>query len=217
MFTKVSVLVPTRQRTVRLRTMIASFEATTGHAPNAELVFRLDDDDIATLACLAHERHTVLVGPRLSGYRSMSAFYNELAQAATGDVLLCGNDDMVFQTVGWPALVLDAANRYPDGLFDFGVSTHNADHYPFSIVSRAITERLGFLWDPRVFWGDIFLRDVMAAFGRCEALPQVVIRHDWAGDEASQNEIYQRDPTYWTGTHARAVADAVAVLRGVAA
>lgn len=211
-FTKVSVLVPTRNRPDRLRTLLASFKRTTDGA--AELVFRADDDDPETVAVLAGYR--TIVGPRLEGYRSLPAFYNELVPVATGDVFLCGNDDMLFQTPGWPSLVLEAANRYPDGLFNFGVATYNADHYPFSIVSRALTERLGFLWDERIFWGDIFLRDVLAALGRCEMLPQVEIRHDWSGDEASQNEIYRRDPTYWTGTHARAVADAVARLQRAA-
>lgn len=212
-FTKVSVLVPTRNRPTFLRVLLSSFAQTTDGA--AELVFRVDEDDLETQALLAG--WPVIVGPRLNGYRSLPAFYNDLLAIATGDVLMCGNDDMVFLTPGWPARVLAEANKYPDGLFDLGVSTHNADHYPFAIVSRALTERLGFLWDPRIFWGDLFLRDIMAAFGRCVMVPSVAIEHAWAGDEASQNTIYQRDPTYWTGTHARAVADAVARLQEVAA
>lgn len=218
MYTKVSVLVPTRSRLEHLRAMLASFFATTLGA-GAELLLRVDDDDQPTIDMLMNGPWPVaiLVGPRLDGYRSLPAFYNELAAAATGDVLLIGNDDMVFATPGWPALVLEAANRYPDGLFNFGVRAHNEGHYPFSIVSRKAADRLGFLWDPRIFWGDIYLRDVMAAFGRCERLPSVEITHNWAGDEASQNQIYVRDPGYWEGTHARAVREAVAKLADMVA
>lgn len=222
--TKVSVLVPTRQRRARLETLLASFERTTGQDSScAELVFRVDDDDPETVAFLTARGHRLIVGPRRQGYQSLPSFFNELAAAATGDVLCCGNDDMVFQTVGWPALVLAAANQYPDGLFDLGVTTHNETHYPFSIVSRAVVERLGFLWDPRIFWGDLFLRDVMAAFGRSVMIPAVAIAHDWAGHQPDQvfresdKQILRRDPTYFTGTHARAVQDAVDRLRGVAA
>lgn len=210
MYSKVSVLVPTRGRPDHLRTLLASY-ARTLVGETSELVFRVDDDDLETREILADQPH-VVVGPRLDGYRSLPTFYNELLAASTGDVLLCGNDDMAFQTYGWAPLVLEAANRYPDGLFNFGVKAHNESHYPFSIVSRQVANRLGFLWDPRIFWGDIYLRDVMRAFGRCELLPTVEILHNWAGDEASQNQIYVRDPSYWHGTHARAVADAVAVL-----
>lgn len=213
MYTKVSVLVPTRGRPEQLRTMLASFAETTDGA--ADLVFRVDDDDVDTLALL--EGHAVIVGPRLDGYRSLPLFFNELAAVATGDVLLIGNDDMVFRTPGWPALILEAANRYPDGLFDIGVQTHNVTHYPFACVSKALTERLGFLCDPSVFWVDIYLRDVMQAFGRCVRLPSVKILHNWSGDEKSQNQIYVRDPSYWHGTHARAVAAAVEKLSGVPA
>jgi hypothetical protein len=148
----------------------------------------------------------------------MPTFFNELAKAATGDVLLCGNDDMLFRTPGWPGQLLEAANAYPDGLFDLGVTTHNESHYPFSIVSRAATERLGFLWDPRIFWGDIFLRDVMRAFGRAVMVPSVRIDHDWVGFRPDQvfvesdKDILGKDPTYWSGTHATAVADAIATL-----
>lgn len=217
MFSKISVLVPTRGRLDRLRTMLESY-ARTSVEGTSELVFRVDDDDAPTLEALAGQQ--VVVGPRLNGYASMPTFFNEMFTASTGDVLLCGNDDMVFKTPGWAPLILAAANRYPDGLFNFGVKAFNETHYPFSIVSRLAAERLGFLWDPRIFWGDIFLRDVMAAFGRCEMLPHVEIDHDWIGfnpDETfrqgNQNDIWRRDPNYWAGTHARAVHDAVTKLR----
>jgi len=211
-FTKVSVLVPTRNRADRLQRLIASFTETTDGA--AELVFRCDYDDPETYRAVAGFRN--MIGPQLDGYRSLPAFFNELAQIATGDVLMCGNDDMVFRTPGWPSIILAAANQYPDGLFDFGVTTHNATHFPFSIVSKTVVERLGFLWDPRIFWGDIFLRDVMGAFGRSLPLPAVDIAHEWMGNEAEQNTIYLRDPSYWSGTHAQAVAEAVAKLRSAA-
>jgi hypothetical protein len=223
-FTKISVLVPTRQRLARLETLLASY-ARTVHPLNhdAELVFRVDDDDHDTALFLAALGHLMIVGPRRQGYQSLPSFFNELLPASTGDVLLCGNDDMVFKTPGWPALVLAAANLFPDGLFDLGVTTLNETHYPFSIISRAAAERLGFVWDPRIFWGDLFLRDVMAAFGRSVMIPAVEIEHDWAGHHPdrvfveSDKHILRRDPTYFQGTHARAVRDAVDRLRGLAA
>jgi hypothetical protein len=217
-FTKISVLVPTRKRIARLRTMIDSFEATNDGC--AELVFRIDDDDVESRDFLAALSYEVIVGPRLLGYTSMPAFFNEMMMVATGDVLMCGNDDMVFRTHNWPSMVLNVANRYPDGLFDIGVSTYNETHYPFYIVSRWAANTLGFLIDPRVYWADIYWRDIMGQFGRCVMVPMVHIDHDWVGHnpdetfvEANQNAIYQRDPQYWEKTHAVAVAEAVARLR----
>lgn len=217
-FTKISVLIPTRGRVERLRTLLRSYlETTRGAEAFSDLVFRVDDDDLETRAFLATAQ--TIVGPRGRGYADMPSFYNELAAASTGDVLMCGNDDMVFRTPLWAPLLLEEANRYPDGLFDIGVTTHNETHFPFSVVSRKAAEAMGFLWDPRIFWGDIFLRDVMGAFGRSVMLPEVRIDHDWAGfapDRVymeSDKNITERDPTYWYVTHVRAVADSVTRLR----
>jgi len=178
MFKKISVLVPTRHRLDRLAVLLASYERTTA-LENSELVFRIDDDDTETIKFL--KDHHCVVGPRHAGYASMPTFFNELAMCAEGDVLLCGNDDMIFRTTGWAEKILKVANKYPDGIFDIGVTTLNETHYPFSIVSKKMVEHLGFLWDPRIFWGDIFLRDVAAWFDRCIMLPEVAIDHDWAG------------------------------------
>jgi hypothetical protein len=211
MFTKISVLVPTRGRAVRLRKMLDSFEQTTDGA--ADLIFRVDEDDAVSQDVLVG--YQMVVGPRLNGYRSLPVFFNELARVATGDVLLCGNDDMVFKTLGWPGLILHAANAYPDGIFDLGVTTHNETHYPFSIVSKMVADRLGFLFDPRIFWGDIFLRDVMSAFDRCIMLPHVEIDHDWMGHEPDSvflegNAVRTSD---WMAFHSQAVDAAVRRLR----
>lgn len=221
MFSKVSVLVPTRKRISRLQTLIDSFDATTGNGPETELLFRVDFDDPKSRDFLiAWGGHQVVTGPRLNGYSSMGTFFNELTSCSSGDVFICGNDDMIFKTPGWPAKVLAAANKFPDGVFNLGVSIFNQDHYPLCIVSKILVRTLGFIWDPAVFWGDIYLRDVVGAFDRLSLLSEVEIEHDWAGHvpdetfaQAKQNEIWARDPTYWAGTHATAVAEAVSKLR----
>jgi hypothetical protein len=217
MFTKVSVLIPTRHRIEQLQVLLESYGRTT-QGQDSELVFRVDDDDQETVTFLTGYHHTVVVGPRFHGYQSMPVFFNEMAQCADGDVLMCGNDDMVFQTNDWPLHILEVANQFPDGLFDIEVTTHNETHCHFSTVSKKVVDRLGFLWDPRVFWGDIYLRDVMACFGRCIMLSFVQIDHDWAGwrpDRVfmeSDKDITGKDATDWSGTHLTAVNEAVSRL-----
>lgn len=219
-FSKVSVLVPTRGRVGRLKTLITSFDLTTGNGPDCELVFRIDEDDYATRDfLLGWGGHQVVIGPRLLGYRSMPTFFNELAACASGDVLMCGNDDMVFQTPGWQQAILTEANAHPDGLFNIGVKTFNETHWPFSCIAKDVTRRLGFLWDPRIFWGDIFLRDVMGTLGKNVMLPDVQIDHDWAGN-APDDVFNQSDKSiaidYWTDTHPTSVREAVARLKEAA-
>jgi hypothetical protein len=217
MFSKISVLVPTRGRPQRLRILLDSY-ARTADSSNSELVFRVDDDDPETQALLAG--HRMHVGPRMNGYASLPTFFNELPAVATGDVFLCGNDDMVFVTHGWASALLAVANQYHDGLFDLGVMSFNHTHYPFSVVSRKAVETMGFLWDPRIFWGDMFLRDVMAAFGRCVPVHHVRIEHEWAGwtpdavyEEGLQPKQRGECADYWPTVHQPAVADAVEKLQ----
>lgn len=222
MFTKISVLVPTRQRPERLRTMIASYEQTA--AGCSELVFRIDNDDQESHDLLMrHYTHRLVMGPRYDGYRSTPQFLQDALYQATGDVVMVGNDDMLFETPGWDRLILDEANKYADGLFDIGVETMNASHFPFSIVSRKAVDALGFVYDPRIFWGDIFLRDVMAHFGRAVLLPTVCITHDWAGnrpdavfDAAQELKTTVGTPEYWA-QHRVFVQEAIDKLASVGA
>jgi hypothetical protein len=221
MFTKISVLVPTRKRVERLRKMMASFEATACGC--SEMLFRIDEDDEESKAFFAVTPGPVVIGPRLEGYRSTPQFLLDMIKHAEGDVLMVGNDDMVFETKNWDAAILKAANHFPDGLFNIGVTTLNTDHYPFSIISKQVVEVLGFMYDPRLFWGDIFLRDVMAAFDRCILLPEVKITHDWAGfnpdvtfAEADGFKTTVGTAEYWQ-RHAVYVQEAVERLRGVTA
>ncbi len=222
MFQRVSVLIPTRGRVERLRILLASYGETTLGCRNAsELVFKVDDDDPATYDFLRGQpEHRVIVGPRMNGYASMGDFFNELAVFARGDVLMCGNDDMVFRSHGWAPSLLRTADAYPDGLFDLGVTTHNQEHYPFSTVSAKAVKAMGYLWHPTIFWGDIFLRDVMQQFGRALMVPSVRIDHDWAGNNPDQTfregqakgNLGPRESNYWTEVHPRAVNEAVGKL-----
>src|SRR5678815_432951 len=204
MFKKVSVLVPTRKRITRLQRLLASFDVTTPDRDSAEMVFRIDDDDYETAGLLSGTPWPVVVGPRLEGYRSLPVFFEELRAVATGDLLMTGNDDMVFQTPSWSWRVLDEANRYPDGIFALGVETYNAPHFPFAIISRHAAEVMGRIHPVDVFWGDVYLRDVMAELGRAIRLPNVTVDHEWIGHtpdqvfhEARQGEARNWDATYW--------------------
>src|SRR5262245_31870532 len=107
MFTSISVLVPTRGRVNRLTRLLDSFYATS--TGRAELYFRVDEDDEETRRFLTDPLDRVVVGPRLAGYGSLPTFFNELAAVAPGDLLMCGNDDMVFVTPEWDRLILDEA------------------------------------------------------------------------------------------------------------
>jgi len=218
MFETLSLLVPIRGHAERRAHFWASLHRTIAVHAQVQLVVRVDDDDEDTHTWalgLRQPTPTIVVGPRYDGYRSLPRFFNEMAQAATGDLLMCGNDDMAFMTEDWAGDLLAAANQYPDGLFNLGTYTYPAGSFPFSCVSRAAVEALGFLNDERLVYSDIFLRDVMARFGRAVLLPQIVIMHVGQADDdavAVKGAVHRDADAYWR-LHEACVEDAVATLR----
>jgi hypothetical protein len=229
MFKRVSVLVPTRARSGYLRQMLESYKATLVDSETSEIIFRCDDDDPDSAAMVRQLGYRCVVGPRRLGYRSLPTFYNEMLEEATGDLFLCGNDDMVFRTRGWASGVLELANQYPDGIFNIGVTTGlNDDKFPFSIVSRRLTELMGLINEPRLLFSDIFLLDVARAFDRSIRISTVEIGHDWAGHsddqtrrEANEHEfsmVFADTAGNWTQSyrdlHDGVIAETVARIRG---
>ena len=181
-YKKISVLVATRKRVGFLEKMLASFAATVTNPEQVEMVFRCDSDDEKTIDYLCTTPHKIIIGPRKEGYKTLPAFYNEMARLATGELLMCCNDDVLFQTLNWPALILEEAAKYPDGIFNLGVNVGlNDENFPFSIVSQKLVDILGFINDERLLFSDMFLLDVTKYFNRAIRVPAVTIFHDWAG------------------------------------
>jgi hypothetical protein len=220
----ISVLVPTRKRLDYLGRMLESYDATVADSTSAEIVFRCDSDDLDSIEYLRRRPSKLIIAPRLEGYKSLPAFFNDMAAVASGDVLMCCNDDVVFQTPDWPRLLLAEAQKYPDGIFNFGVNVGlNDDKFPFSIVSRKLVRMLGFINDERLLFSDVFLLDVARHFDRAIRVETVTILHDWAGHgsdetrrDANQHEfamVFKDASGDWTDEyrrkHDQAVAEAV--------
>ncbi|MHB1606652.1 MAG: glycosyltransferase family 2 protein [Leptospirales bacterium] len=195
-FSKISVLIPTRKRPDYLKRMLESYEKTLVNSNQSELIFRCDNDDMETISYLSSTGFRIIIGPRLDGYKSLPVFFNEMVKIADGDLFICGNDDMLFKTRNWPQLIIDEANKYPDGIFNIGVSTGlNDDKFPFSIVSRQLVDAMGLINDPRLLFSDIFLLDVTKYFNRAIRFSGVSIFHDWAGhsDDLTRREANQHE------------------------
>lgn len=220
-FQTLSLLVPVRGHEARRRRMWDSLVRTAWASP-LELVLRVDDDEVGQetfdWAATLEPTPVILRGPRRDGYKSLPIFFNEMAAVASGDVLMCGNDDIEFMTPDWVEAILAHANRYPDGLFNIGTYTFPAGSFPFSCVSKRLVERLGFLNDERLVFSDIFLRDVAARLGRLVLLPDVIIMHVGTADAdafETKADVHANATAYWT-LHEQCVAEAVAALRRAA-
>jgi hypothetical protein len=147
------VLLPSRARPERLEASLESLEENAYQPEQIDYWVRVDDDDKLTLPHLhrltlvAPERVHFLVGPRLQGYRSMDVFWNELARAATGDWLLCWNDDAIMATPHWDGELWRIINGMrPRPRLIAPVDDGTSYGWPaFPVVHRSIPQRLGHL------------------------------------------------------------------------
>jgi hypothetical protein len=218
---RVSLLVATRKRLERLRKFLNSYNATTEAGADSEIVFRVDYDDPESLQLLTKYGWAGIVG---SPERCLASRYNEMARVATGDILLCCTDGVMIETPGWPKLIIEAANRYADGIFDVRVNTGvDSDSWGLPCVSVELVKRLGFISDERLAHSHLFLLDVAKHFGRAIRLSTVKFRREY-GDLRAHNSRHDVDETEiedefvdsadsWTAEyrnlHDRAVAEAV--------
>jgi len=207
----ISVLVPTRQRTHLLDHMLTSLVITAADPGSVEVVFRIDEDDIESrtyltspdligwLTMIGHVY--IVVGPRLNGYATLPILINEAARAATANLLIVINDDVEFKSSGWDRRLCEEARTYPDGIFNLGVNTVlNNPNFVFPCQSRRQIEALGWFYDPRLVYPDIWLRDVLMPFGRAVRVEDVIIEHQWAGQTEDQERAVQQivsRPDYW--------------------
>jgi hypothetical protein len=183
----ISVLLPTRGRVPVLHTMLTTLFTTVSDRRNVEVIARCDTDDQPTIDYLANTAGVKVICKERIGYAMNARMVNECAVEAMGHLLLVANDDLEFQTTSWDRKLEAVAAGYPDGIFALAVDTVlNNENLCFPCISRRTMRVLGCFFDERLLYPDIWIRDIMLAFGRVVRVPEVVIKHNWAGQSEDQ-------------------------------
>ena len=150
---KISILIPTRERSVKFDRFIKSILNTTDVLKRLEILVLVDQDEpeFKEYFELVARLKTKDVNINLfqSDYATHAKRNNFLAKKCKGDVIFPANDDMIFITKNWDRLIdiefskidrnrprclwVDSGNKYP---FLFC-------HFP--IVNRAWYKRLGYI------------------------------------------------------------------------
>ena len=174
----ISVLCPTRGRPDNVRRLVQSAQGTaTGNG--YEFVFRIDADDPAAVPgdVLVNEFVVVAAAPRAR----FGELWNECAESAAGDILMCCGDDIVFRTDGWDTAVEEAFRAWPDRIgLVYGNDMHhgaNLSTHPF--VHENWVRAVGYFTPPYFShdYVDNWLFDVAGMTGRRVYLPDVVTEH----------------------------------------
>jgi hypothetical protein len=147
----VSVMLPTRGRTISLLTSLQSLIDLADNVDKVEFFLGFDKDDVETQQYFIKN-----IQPRLDqqnihysaltfdpmGYTQLHAYYNKMASRSTAEWLVIWNDDAVMQTQGWDSCIM----KYSGQFRVLSVETHN--HHPYSIfpiLPRKWFELLGYI------------------------------------------------------------------------
>jgi len=209
----IAILTPTRARPGRLDTFIESVYQT---AANPERVFcwnYIDDDDprvkaYTDYADRQHDNSCNLISEK----DSVSVSWNTLALYATSkeltdnvaDILVMGNDDLIYRTHGWDTIVEEESNKFPDEIYCMWMEDliNGEKHCAFPIVSRKWYTTVGY-FTPGVFnfgYNDTWIFDVAKRVGRTHFIPNAVNEHmHFTAGKSVMDDTYERNRTQERG------------------
>lgn len=144
----VSVMMPTRGRSVQAAASVRSLLMNADDPSRVEFVFRTDvgDDESRTTLRSLGVAGTTLKGDRYDGYRTLNLLYADCASYATGDWLWIWNDDAKMLTKGWDTALSHVPLKH--GVVKFNERDWETDQPEpsiFPIFPRRYYELLGFI------------------------------------------------------------------------
>ena len=178
----ISILCPTRNRPSELARMVTSVQNTVSSLKKVELLFYVDDDDILSIPAITELQDTIKgltlkyrQGPRIT----LTQCWNELLPDVDGDLVMQGNDDIIFRTGSWDVMVEDKFKASTDKILlvhgsDDGM--HFGNFAPHGIVHKRWVDAVGYFIPPYFSsdYGDKWLNDVANELGRRVYLPFIV-------------------------------------------
>lgn len=180
---KISILTPTRERCEKAQRFAASVLNTAAVPDDIELLFYVDEDDpqltqYSNWHLEAPGQVRIHIGPAMS----VSKSWNTIADLCTGDILIMGNDDLVYHTTNWDKLLQEAVLKYADKIYVawFNDGINGEKHCAFPVVSREWFNILGY-FTPGIFEfiaNDTWVFDIGRKLDRLIYIPDVYAEHE---------------------------------------
>ncbi len=137
-----SLILPTRGRPRLLERFFASLLGMAHRPDELEVIMYVDDDDHSTRSDeIPMPNHTKIIGPR----ETMGRMIRKCVETARGRMIMLINDDAVFRVPAWDLAVIDAVDRYPDGVvLAWCNDLFRKESMPnFPVMSRSLCELMG--------------------------------------------------------------------------
>ena len=201
----ISILTPTRQRPNRLSEFIMSVYQHTDEKNRVELLMYVDRDDPTKDQYLDFFEHCqtefqdfLRIHFVFGESKSVSKSWNDLYERSVGDIIIMGNDDLIYRTPSWDRMVELESNIFEDDIYCMWMDDriNRENHCAFPIVSRKWCETLGY-FTPGVFhfgYNDTWVFDIAKQVDRCRFLGGVIGEHmHFTQGKAIKDETYERN------------------------
>lgn len=221
---RLSLLCPTRNRPDKMARMWKSAVETAAHPDSVEIVFYLDNDDVAGMcglrlaAGVRPQQVRAVVGGRIT----LSQCWNAAAEIARGNIFMYCGDDIIFRSAGWDVIVAEKMAAFDDrivfvygrdGIQDEKLGTH-------FFITREWARVTGYVVPPMFpnIYSDTWVNEVAERIGRKIYAPDIYTEHMHfvAGKSARDRTYHERIETHrehnedelWRQTEHLRIADA---------
>ena len=198
----ISILTPTRNRPNNCDRFIKSLYETTQYTGTLELLFYVDSDDPAKDIYKEIEerwqnnfwRIEFVIGEPMS----VSKSWNIIAEKSLGDIMIMGNDDLVYKTIRWDTKLLSRLIELNDPYvltwFEDGINGNR--HCAFPVISREWYETLGY-FSPGIFnfgYNDTWVYDIAKRVGKLNFMGDILVEHlHFSAGKSNMDDTYARN------------------------
>jgi hypothetical protein len=178
---KIAILTPTRERAKRRKIFHNSVISLA--SSSVKCYYYIDNNDPELEE---YKTQTMLPGAYniIGEPISVSKSWNILASKAIqegADVLIMGNDDIIYETKDWDLLLKKEILNFPDNIYClwFEDKINGDKHCAFPIVSKEWVKCLGY-FTPGIFnfgYNDTWIFDIAKKIGRYKYLPNIIAEH----------------------------------------
>ena len=193
-----SLLLPTRGRSQRLKQFLDSAYQTALHSENIEVILFIDDDD----SSMHDFEYKKLKIKKLIQSRNTMGFCNTAClKVSEGEIIIAVNDDVLIKTLNWDKKIIDFHQTQPDPIYlAYPNDLNKKGKLPtFPILSRVTCKALQAVF-PTAYKGsfldlhlyDIFMRLKKLHLHRVFFLKEIVFEHlHFRNKKATIDETYK--------------------------